>query len=846
MVDINSIQNETTFDSSNIYKYFLTNGNNVIKQFSYDWDPNNTLYCGVVLQEVAAMVDTNNNPLFPNCVQYDANNNPTYVDTGLLSLYMTSTFIDSIPKNNVYWTFDSSGNLTPLVQDGTTWSEIRLEGNIVCTTSSSADYTVLDVGTVLFATSGTASINVNGTGSSLELIVAGLPIIQMNSSSVKLNGNLQFSFGSALNKILYLDETNQVTESTIDNAHLSYLANVTSDLQAQINGLQPIYTGNNQTVVVTDAYGSLTSSTITTAQLGYLGNVTSDLQTQINGLQPAFTGSDSIVVITDTNGNLASSTITSTQLGYLLNVNYDIQTQIDSKGVAFVGNDYVVVVTDENGNLTSSNITTTIIEYLANVTSDVQSQFNAIISTTGFGKIVYLLNVTDDIQTQLNNITGDIGYAQLNYIANVTSDIQTQFNNITGNSGYGQLGFIANVTDDVQTQFNNITGATGYSNIQYLSSVSSDIQGQFDNITSTSTYLANVTSDVQGQFNAITSTLGYAQLGYLANVTSDVQGQFTGITSTSGYAQLGYLANVTSDIQSQINALSSGGGGGGSGGLTSTISGELNTMFGLIDSASGGGSTFYTNLASSIFNALCGQGQITSNGTFNVQINDVGPIVQFTTDGLSEINLPFQIIDSQNVDSMGNSSYWQGQNSSLLIQNTSMTLNGLTNPNPFYLLNLNYLQDGSQLTSNPSQLNFINFQNHLTQYGYIGNNGSGGITYATVSDERLKSNITPVNNKTHYQAILNNPNLVKSFNLRNNKNQSIGCLAQEIQAIFPNAVNGNPQNDATKNPMSIDYGQLSNFLLSALSEAVQKINNLEKKVQVLMVNELNVLNNSNV
>ena len=845
MVDINTIQNEVTFDSSNIYKYFLTNGNNLIKQFSYDWDTSNRLYRGVVLQEVAAMVDSNNNPLFPNCIQYDVNGNATFVDTSMLSLYMTSAFINSIPKNNVYWTFDSSGNLTPKVQDGTTWSEIRLEGNIVCTSNTSTDYTVLDIGTVSFYTNGTASINVNGTGSSLDFYISGYPMIQINSSGVSLNGNTYISSGTNNNFVTYLDGSNKVTESTIDNTHLSYLSDVTSNLQAQINGLQPLYTGNNSTVVVTDTNGSLASSTITTTQLGYLGNVTSDLQSQINGLQPTFTGSDSIVVITDTNGNLASSTITSTQLGYLLNVNYDIQTQIDSKGVAFVGNDYVVVVTDENGNLTSSNITTTIIEYLANVTSDVQSQFNAIISTTGFGKIVYLLNVTDDIQTQLNNITGDIGYAQLNYIANVTSDIQTQFNNITGNSGYGQLGFIANVTDDVQTQFNNITGATGYSNIQYLSSVSSDIQGQFDNITATSTYLANVTSDVQGQFNAITSASGYAQLGYLANVTSDVQGQFTGITSTSGYAQLGYLANVTSDIQSQINALSSGG-GGGSGGLTSTIAGELNTMFGLIDSASGGGSTFYSNLASSIFNALCGQGQITSNGTFNVQINDVGPIVQFTTDGLSQINLPFQIIDSQNVDSMGNSSYWQGQNSSLLIQNTSMTLNGLTNPNPFYLLNLNYYQDGSQLTSNPSQLNFINFQNHLTQYGYIVNNGSGGITYATVSDERLKSNITPVNNKTHYQAILNNPNLVKSFNLRNNKNQSIGCLAQEIQAIFPNAVNGNPQNDATKNPMSIDYGQLSNFLLSALSEAVQKINNLEKKVQVLMVNELNILNNSNV
>lgn len=78
----------------------------------------------------------------------------------------------------------------------------------------------------------------------------------------------------------------------VSDTEIGYLDGVTSSIQTQINGKQATITGGATTVtssnlsanraLVSDANGKISVSTITSTILGYLANVTSDIQTQLN------------------------------------------------------------------------------------------------------------------------------------------------------------------------------------------------------------------------------------------------------------------------------------------------------------------------------------------------------------------------------------------------------------------------------------------------------------------------------------------------------------------------------------------------------------------------------------
>lgn len=95
--------------------------------------------------------------------------------------------------------------------------------------------------------------------------------------------------------------------------------------------------------VVTDSSGFLATSTSAASKVDYLANVTSDIQTQIDtiaaagsitgAITPYVTTNATInrVVISNGAGKFATSTTTSTELGYSSGVTSAIQTQINSK-----------------------------------------------------------------------------------------------------------------------------------------------------------------------------------------------------------------------------------------------------------------------------------------------------------------------------------------------------------------------------------------------------------------------------------------------------------------------------------------------------------------------------------
>ena len=83
--------------------------------------------------------------------------------------------------------------------------------------------------------------------------------------------------------------------SALASSILGYLAGITSDVQTQINGKQPTITGAASTIVssnvtgsrvlVSDSSGKVSASTLASSILAYLANITSDVQSQINNAQ---------------------------------------------------------------------------------------------------------------------------------------------------------------------------------------------------------------------------------------------------------------------------------------------------------------------------------------------------------------------------------------------------------------------------------------------------------------------------------------------------------------------------------------------------------------------------------
>jgi hypothetical protein len=224
-------------------------------------------------------------------------------------------------------------------------------------------------------------------------------------------------YGSAgdlsANFALVSSASGKVSVSTISTTKLGYLTDVTSNIQAQIDSKQATITGAATTitslnltadlVLVSNASGKVAVSTISTTKLGYLTDVTSNIQAQIDGKQATITGAATTItssdltvdraVISDGSGKIAVSATTSTEIGYLSGVTSSVQTQLNGKQATITGaattitsSDLTVsraLVSDALGKVAVSSVTSTELDYLSGVTSAVQTQINSKVSKSG-------------------------------------------------------------------------------------------------------------------------------------------------------------------------------------------------------------------------------------------------------------------------------------------------------------------------------------------------------------------------------------------------------------------------------------------------------------------------------
>lgn len=96
---------------------------------------------------------------------------------------------------------------------------------------------------------------------------------------------------------------------------------------------------------------------------------------------------------------------------------------------------------------------------------------------------------------------------------------------------------------------------------------------------------------------------------------------------------------------------------------------------------------------------------------------------------------------------------------------------------------------------------------------------TGDIT--SMSDAAMKENVRPIENALE---IVNSLDGVH-FNYKNNGEESLGLLAQNVQEHLPDAVLENE--DGT---LSLKYGNLVGLLVEAIKEQQKKINDLEDRL----------------
>ena len=118
-------------------------------------------------------------------------------------------------------------------------------------------------------------------------------------------------------------------------------------------------------------------------------------------------------------------------------------------------------------------------------------------------------------------------------------------------------------------------------------------------------------------------------------------------------------------------------------------------------------------------------------------------------------------------------------------------------------------------------------QTNGTEVGTVKAN-TGGTTYNTTSDRRLKDNIEPISDAT--DKLMDMKPVTHTWINDPESPQVHGFIAQEMQEIVPEAVSGNAESDEM---MSMDYGRITPVIVAALQDALNEIKELKTRINKL-------------
>ena len=206
-------------------------------------------------------------------------------------------------------------------------------GEQIATTTPSFSLTVAEVTVAM--RKGKICLNTSQDYASTESELEAAPILQINNMS---------GSSSTLLKINSLNMPGKESPETL--IHLQAQGGFNSIFKT--DGSNLIITGLNigeNSIVVSDENGLLSFSSVSADKLGYLADVTGNIQEQLNSKQNNIAGAATTIIsnnltgnkvlISNNSGKVAASNITNTELSYLSGVTQSIQTQLNGKAAAF-------------------------------------------------------------------------------------------------------------------------------------------------------------------------------------------------------------------------------------------------------------------------------------------------------------------------------------------------------------------------------------------------------------------------------------------------------------------------------------------------------------------------------
>ena len=359
-------------------------------------------------------------------------------------------------------------------------------------------------------------------------------------------------------------------------------------------------------VVVSSGTGKIVVTYLTTEKLLYLANVTSDIQTQLDSKQATITGSATSIdnetldgeraVITSAQGKIAaSSTITTTELNYLDGATSNIQTQIDAIPVPPTLTASRAVVTDAQGKVAISDVTSAEVLYLDVTTPGTVEASKSIVTDankdiTGLRNLTTTGDINIGASLKLAGAAVTSNATELNLLDGVTA-LVTAFGNSPGSNSIG-FGDASTASGSRSFTFGHQTTASGSNSIAFnygtIASSNgtsafghgSEASGHYSTAMGFQTKASDYGSLVIGQYNSSGSS-ATSQNAFNAGAPVFVVGNGTANNAKSDAFKILYNGNTTvaGDISMSGTGKTADFGGNAIKGYSATMNAQTGTTY---------------------------------------------------------------------------------------------------------------------------------------------------------------------------------------------------------------------------------------------------------------------------
>lgn len=466
--------------------------------------------------------------------------NSVIYDIGAVAL-KTTGLTYNVPSTNTICSGRFIFNSTP-----TCGQSLRLDGSLLVGTGGNVVISNSQLQTI--PTSATKLTNILYSSLTNQTQISNL--LEFTGT---LNGFSVANFNNAITQSLGLTSPAQSQLTTNANNITTANTNIT-ELQGKLTNVSfttptTFITGTTETNVLKF---NTSLNGITPTVLTYLSNVSSDIQQQINNISTVSLSADNVftglckftnnlqlnsaLVIKTPTTSITLSNDNLTRIQYLSTVSSDIQTQTTTNASNITtANTNITTLTTKLTDVSFGSSTTTVANTLSSATLTFSSTLNNISTTT----FAFLSGATENLQGAINSLktkTTDISYSgTTTTVANTLSSATLTFSGTLNNISTTTFAFLSGATENLQTAINSLKTKTDTTNVN-VATLTTTVN-DFAQRTTEMSY-----SDDPTPQTVITSKIVLEEVVFTTDLNN--------ITPTT----FGYLQGVSSNIQTQLNS----------------------------------------------------------------------------------------------------------------------------------------------------------------------------------------------------------------------------------------------------------------------------------------------------